>query len=450
MKYPRIAQAFYSSVWCVIPEQYQFYETILREHLLSGRPDDIAARIGDTSYGQEKVEQQPPQRVALVALHGTLLNRAGMMELSGGASPQTLERQIRAVADDPNVSEIVLSVDSPGGQALNIDEAAKAVRYAASKKPVTAVANGYMASAAYWIGSQATKIVATPLSYVGSIGAVISHADASRLLENAGVDMRVYRTGKMKALGQPVDPHEGALEQKLEQMLSDTLSLFAADVALGRKMSTDDVLKRYALDAEGSLAGGTVMGADAVRLGLADEVGSLNDVLVDAATRTSRSRRRTNSTLQVKGRDMDPELLEELGLEANASSEDIRAAIAKREQNALAKGKREQQTETLKALGLEENATPDYTQLATQAADGRAYRSNLLTRLEQATIRAQGNDEAGIKAAERAKRLFATASIADLRDEVDALETKAAAILPDERYSVEQGAKPPRKVKGSY
>lgn len=448
MKYPLLAQAFYANVWCLIPEQYQVYEGILREHMLSGRPSDIAERIGSTVYGQEGVEEPPPQRVALVPLHGTLLNRAGLMEMSGGTSPQALERQIRAVADDPSVSEIVLSIDSPGGQALNIDEAARAVRYAASKKPVTAVANGYMASAAYWIGSQATKIVATPLSYVGSIGAVISHADVSRLLENAGVDMRVYRTGSMKALGQPVDPHEGNLAQKLEQMLSETLGLFAADVALGRKMSSDEVLKRYALDAKGSLAGGTVLGADAVRLGLADEVGSLNDVLADAASRTSRGHRRSNSVQQMKGRNMDPELLEELGLEPNASAEQIRGAILKRENAAKTAATNAHNKALAEAFGIPEGEQADLKTLAAQAADGKAYRADLLDGLHAATIRARGNDSKGIEAADRMKRTFANASIADLRAAVEDMD--ADLDIPGGRQSKEHGEKPVKAQKGSY
>lgn len=452
MKYPLIARAFYGSVWCALPEHVQMIESILREHLLSGRPSDIQARIGDTAYGQEPVEEKPPSRVALVSLHGTLLNRGGMMEMSGGASPQTVERQIRAVADDPSVSEIVLSVDSPGGEALNIDEAARAVRYAASKKTVTAVANGYMASAAYWIGSQATKIIATPLSYVGSVGAVISHADVSRMLQNEGVDYRVYRTGDLKALGQPVDAHEGVLEDELNKRVTEALGLFAADVAIGRGLTAEQVLNRYALSVEGSLRGGVVMGADAVRLGLADEVGSLNDVLQSAAERTSTQTPRRRMNTQTKGKRMDPELLEELGLEASASPEQIRAAIKAREDAAQQRAEARTLAKIGSTFGMEEGANVMETLTKTHAvaADGRIYRADLTKRLEAAVIRARGNEEAGRAAATRATRLFANASIADLREEVEALEAKADDLIPPERLSQEKADKATRSTKGRY
>lgn len=137
---------------------------------------------------------------------------------------------------------------------------------------------------------------------------------------------------------------------------------------------------------------------------------------------------------------MDPELLEELGLSDDATPEQVRAAIKTREQTAEAKGERKAQASVRKTLALEDDAdvSKALTSAASEAADGRAYRADLLQRLSTATICAHGNDEAGQRAAERSKRLFANASISDLRDEVEALEGKVEGEIPNGRSSEEK------------
>jgi ClpP class serine protease len=88
----------------------------------------------------------------LISVQGGLMPRGSWF----GSSLDGLRSQIRRAANDGDVAAIVLDIDSPGGTM----ETAAEVKAATAQKPVIAIANTLAASAAYWIGSQASEAVA--------------------------------------------------------------------------------------------------------------------------------------------------------------------------------------------------------------------------------------------------------------------------------------------------
>src|SRR5215467_6271108 len=117
-----------------------------------------------------------------------------------------IRARLEAAAANPDVSAIVLDVDSPGGTVAGTPETAAAVRRAAEVKPVVAVANSLAASAAYWIASQASSLVVGPSADVGSIGVISAHIDRSKMLEDMGLRVTVVSAGRYKAEGNPFAP----------------------------------------------------------------------------------------------------------------------------------------------------------------------------------------------------------------------------------------------------
>jgi ClpP class serine protease len=99
-----------------------------------------------------------------------------------------------------------LDIDSPGGTVAGTPELAAAVSALDQKKPVYAFSSGLMASAAYWIASQARAIYATPSAQVGSIGVVQAVVDRSAAINAAGIKVEVFSVGKYKAMGAPGTP----------------------------------------------------------------------------------------------------------------------------------------------------------------------------------------------------------------------------------------------------
>lgn len=162
-----------------------------------------AAQVGGRDRGDFAMVDG---KIAVVALLGPMLQRPGFIDsLMGATSTERLGHTIDALARDKAVTGILLWVDSPGGEVSGLPEFADKVRSAAQRKPVVALANSFMASAAYWAGSQAREVVAVPSAEVGSIGVIAVHQNLSGMLDKAGIQLTVMTStgAPRKAEGNP-------------------------------------------------------------------------------------------------------------------------------------------------------------------------------------------------------------------------------------------------------
>lgn len=210
---------------------------------------------------------------AIIPMRGALITDGPFIGSRWGAtSYEGLRSELRRAAEDPKVERIVLAINSPGGMVAGVDGAAAAINDAKSRKPVLAVVEGMAASAAYWLASQASEIIMTPLSEVGSIGVVSMHVDISAALEKAGIDVSLIHSGRYKVDGNPYEPLSDATRADL-QAETDRLRLeFARAVAAGRgdKFGSD-----VALATEARM----FAASEAVEKGMADKVGSIDSVI---------------------------------------------------------------------------------------------------------------------------------------------------------------------------
>ena len=197
-----------------------------------------------------------------------------------------VRRAVRAATRDSDVRGILLHVDSPGGLVDGTADLASDVRTAAAAKPVHAFAEDLMASAAYWVGSQADRVSATPTSFIGSIGVVAVVDDFSKKFEMEGVETHVVATGDYKGAfvaGAPIP--EEHLEQ-LQSEVDDIHAHFVAAVKKGRGKPISDV--REVADGRVHIA------AKALDLGLIDAVES-GDEAVNALAKEIRRRAKESS-----------------------------------------------------------------------------------------------------------------------------------------------------------
>jgi len=114
---------------------------------------------------------------ATIQIHGLIAKKQSLlMQIFGGTSTALAADDFRQALADDTVKEIILDVDSPGGRVDGTAEFAKLIFESRGKKPITAFANGVMASAAYWIGSAADRILMSgETTAVGSIGVVATY-----------------------------------------------------------------------------------------------------------------------------------------------------------------------------------------------------------------------------------------------------------------------------------
>ena len=124
---------------------------------------------------------------AVVPLTGLITSNPLLAFLTGGTMPDALVASLRQAVADPEVRDVLLLTDSPGGEVSLVPETAAEIRRMRDIKPITAIARPTMASAAFWLASQATTVVATPSADVGSVGVFVVHIDWSKKNEQDGV-----------------------------------------------------------------------------------------------------------------------------------------------------------------------------------------------------------------------------------------------------------------------
>lgn len=243
--------------------------------------------------------------VAIVSTIGSLVNRGAWIgAYSGMVSYEGIKHQMESAARDPRVKSIILDLESPGGEAVGMNDAAGVVASVARQKPVTAIVNGMAASAAYGLASQASRIVTSETGISGSVGVVLVHADYSKFLDEKGIATTLIYAGAHKVDGHPFGPLPDSVADDLQAEVDNYYSMFVSLVAKGRAgMSTADVRKTEAR---------TYVGASAVDVGLADEVSTFEKVFAAAtrdARRTISTTKGTNTMPNNNGRaaaDMDP------------------------------------------------------------------------------------------------------------------------------------------------
>lgn len=214
-----------------------------------------------------------------------------LVEVVGNIAPgegtQRILRELRKAAADSSIAAIVLRVESPGGDVGASELIWQAVAAAKKRKPVVASFGDVAASGGYYVAAAADAIVAEPSTLTGSIGVFAGKADLSTLYGNVGVGTDLNLRGDKAALFTTQRPWTPAERTTVEGLVSRFYETFLQRVAVGRKMSRDDVH---------AVAQGRVWtGAQARQKGLVDELGGL-----DTALRLARSRAGIDASAPVR------------------------------------------------------------------------------------------------------------------------------------------------------
>lgn len=237
------------------------------------RPVSGPAAGALTARSSRGQSDQPKAGVMVIPLTGVITPQGSFLDfLFGGSGGLAAFRaQLARAASDEDVTAIVLDVDSPGGMADMVPETAAMVREVRELKPVVAVVDTNMMSAAYWIGSQA-EVVISPSGYAGSIGVYRTHVDVSKLNDDVGIKVTYVSAGKYKTEGNENEPLGRTTQRAWQRQIDDVYDDFVRDVALGRGVSEDAVR-------DGFGEGRSLRGARAVSAGIADRVGSYDEVV---------------------------------------------------------------------------------------------------------------------------------------------------------------------------
>ena len=275
MRDEHILAALFGEPWAILPAKLRAMQEVAIRHLRSERI--TAEAIDAIVAAAARPRPVSGGAVAVIPVFGVIAQRMNLMSaFSGGTSTEALGRQIQQAVSDPDVSAIVLNVDSPGGSVFGVAELADALFQARGQKPIVAVANSLMASAAYWIASQADEIVATPGGQAGSIGVIAMHEDWSKAEEQEGVGVTLVTAGKHKGEMHPHAPLSDEDRAALQAGVDSYYAMFVKAVARGRGVQAAAVRSGY--------GEGRVLGAvEAKAAGLVDRIATLDETIARLA-----------------------------------------------------------------------------------------------------------------------------------------------------------------------
>lgn len=248
---------------------------------------------GDSSALQLLGNLEPPRQsrpfyagnVVVIPLRGPISHRQSVVLqlLFDATSAMTFRANLQAAVSDPYAKAIAIDVDSPGGSIQGVIEVAQTIRDARREKPISAVIDTAAYSIAYALAAQASRVVVTRSANVGSIGVVSLHEDKSRRLEMQGRKFTFISAGLHKLEASPFGPLSDDDRAAMQEWVSYLHELMVKEIALGRGVSPAKVREGFGQ--------GRILGADdAVRAGMADAIGSLDNEIARLQAMAQRPR----------------------------------------------------------------------------------------------------------------------------------------------------------------
>jgi len=235
-----------------------------------GDPEALAAKLGQPLANTRTADRRP-NGVAIVPVTGPIFRYANLFtEISGATSAEILARDIQVALDDPTVKGIVLDINSPGGEVTGINELAAMIYNARGRKPISAYVGGLGASAAYWLASSASSVVVDATAMLGSIGVVMTHVDTTA--RDAKSDTKRIEIVSSNSPDKRINPAIDEGRAKIQVIVDQLATVFVEAVARNRGVTASKVNSDFG-------RGGVLVGAAAVKAGMADRLGSLEDVI---------------------------------------------------------------------------------------------------------------------------------------------------------------------------
>jgi len=207
--------------------------------------------------------------------HTALVNIKGEIADGTEASAENIVASMRAALEDTGSQGLILLINSPGGspvQAGIINDEIVRLK-ALHRKPIYAVVEESCASAAYYIAAAADKVYVNKASIVGSIGVLMDGFGFTGLMDKLGVERRLMTAGENKGFLDPFSPQTEAQRKHAQSMLNHIHSQFIEVVKKGRGDRLNETPDMF--------SGLFWTGQQAVELGLADELASLDQVALD-------------------------------------------------------------------------------------------------------------------------------------------------------------------------
>lgn len=208
--------------------------------------------------------------------HTAVIDVAGLIAPGQPASADNIIQGLRDASEDPNTKGIILRMNSPGGspvQSASIYEEVRRLKKLKPELPIHAVVVDMCASGGYYIAAAADRIYVSSASVVGSIGVIMGSFGFVDAMKTLGVERRVMTAGAHKAMLDPFAPVDQVARQHMQGVIEEVHRQFSDAVRQGRGSRLKETPDMF--------SGLIWTGEDAIKLGLADELGTTRSVAED-------------------------------------------------------------------------------------------------------------------------------------------------------------------------
>ena len=287
---------FLNSHWAVTDEAYAKFASYDLEKLTvpdfafaseSAEDDSYKGRIARFMRQFEEQISVNESGVASLSICGPIMPNPDAVDryFFEACDSVRVANLIRAAADDPSIKSLVLYINSPGGMVVGTPEVGNAIRaFNESGKVSIAFADTLMASAAYWIGSQASAVFSTESALLGSIGVIRPHVDASEMRKQMGIKMEFFRGGRHKVAGAYNTEMTDEQREHIQAGVDEIHEQFKATVRSGRGKDIDDD------DMQGQVFYGTKAVEKGLANGVVDNIDAIYGTDHASFKRTSKTR----------------------------------------------------------------------------------------------------------------------------------------------------------------
>jgi protease-4 len=223
-------------------------------------------------YTTTSIPNDATDEIAIIYAQGEIQSGEGDVNIIGEGATR---RSISEARNNEDVKAIVLRIDSPGGNALTSDLIWREIELTKKVKPVVVSMGNYAASGGYYIACNANTIFAEKNTITGSIGVFGMLPNFSGLSTKMGIHSEQVNTHQNSGNYNPFAPIDEKFKAVTTEGVEQIYKTFVSHVAQGRKMSFAQV---------DAIAQGRVWtGSDAIKIGLVDKIGGLDDAIQEAA-----------------------------------------------------------------------------------------------------------------------------------------------------------------------
>lgn len=256
-----------ASPWAIRPEMMEVGRSILLGEGI--QPEAVSTRDGRKMDGSTGVTIR--DGVAIIEVVGPIFRYADWMtDMCGGATVESLAKDLRSALDNGAVRAVLIHFDTPGGEAAGIGELAGQIREGTTRKPIVAYVGSQACSAGYWLAAACSEVVVAPTGILGSIGVVMAYP---RKKDDPKTAEFVSSQSPMKRPDIATPDGRDEVQRTVDAMAK----VFVDSVADYRGSDSAKVANDFG-------RGGVKVGADAVSAGMADRMGTFEAVLTQLAS----------------------------------------------------------------------------------------------------------------------------------------------------------------------